>query len=69
MQGNAISCVLGTKSKMKLFYFIIILQKNSNEQKIGGFIIDNKLNIKTHINEWCKKVYQKTELYVACQAI
>ena len=51
MQGNAISCVLGTKSKMKLFYFIIILQKNSNEQKIGGFIIDNKLNIKTHINE------------------
>ena len=40
--------------------------KNRNEQKILGFIKDNKLNFKCHINELCKKASLKIG---ACQAI
>ena len=34
--------------------------ENSNEQKILGYIIDNKLNFKSYINVSCKKASQKT---------
>ena len=33
--------------------------ENSNEQKIIGLIIANKLNFKSQINELCNKVSQK----------
>ena len=55
MQENAISCVLGTTPKMKLFLFSNNLIENNHEQKILEVIIDNKLNFKSHINKLCKK--------------
>ena len=36
-----------------------ILLENGKKQKILGVIIDNKLNFKSHISEFCKNVYQK----------
>ena len=33
--------------------------ENSNEQKILGLVIDNKLKFESHINESCKKASQK----------
>ena len=38
--------------------------ENSNEQKIVGVVIDNKLNLKSHISGLCKK-----KLYLNCQTI
>ena len=36
-----------------------ILLENGKKQKILGVIIDNELNFKSHMSEFCKNVYQK----------
>ena len=51
------------------FLFKNNLMEKSNQQKILGPIIDNKLNFKSRINEYVKKLLRKLELYVDCQAI
>ena len=51
------------------FLFNNNLVENSNEQKILGLISDNKLNFTSHINEFCRKLLRKRELYANCQAI
>ena len=51
---------LGNNTKNETFLFHNNLMENSNEQKILGYIIDNKLNFKSHINASCKKASQKT---------
>ena len=37
--------------------------ENSNEQKILGLVIDNKLKFESHINESCKKASQKKVIF------
>ena len=51
---------LGNSTVTKTFLFHNILMENSKEQKILGVIIDNKLNVKSHISEICKKASQKS---------
>ena len=51
---------LGNSIVTKTFLFHNILMENSKEQKILGVIIDNKLNVKSHISEICKKASQKS---------
>ena len=50
---------LRNNTENKTFLFNINLMENSNEQKIIGLIIANKLNFKSQINELCNKVSQK----------
>ena len=50
---------LGNNTENEIFLFHNILMKNRKEQNILGVIIDNKLNFKSHINEFCKKTSQK----------
>ena len=49
----------GNKAENETFLFPNILMENSEEQKVLGVIIDNKLNFKSHISELCKKTSQK----------
>ena len=57
MQENVMN--LGKNTENQTFFFNKILMENSKEQKILGVTIDNKLNFKSHINEFCKKASQK----------
>ena len=41
------------------FTFKGLVMKNSKEQKILGFTIDNKLTFKSHIKNLCKEASQK----------
>ena len=43
--------------------------ENSNEKKVLWVSIDNKSNFKNHINELCKNLLGKPELYLDCLAI
>ena len=66
---NAEKCYFMCLRKNEKFLFNNSPMENSNEQKIPLLIRDNKLNFKNHINEFCKKLLRKLELYVDCQAI
>ena len=50
---------LGTNTDNERFVFKNKIMKSSEEQKIIGVIIDNKLNFKSHVKNLCKKVSQK----------
>ena len=50
---------LGNNTENETFLFNNNLMENSNEQKVLGLTIDNKLNFKSHMNQFCKKVSQK----------
>ena len=50
---------LRNNTENKTFLFNINLMENSNEQKILGLIIANKLNFKSQINKLCNKASQK----------
>ena len=50
---------LGKNAEGEIFSFNNILMENSEERKILGVLIDNKLNFKSHISELCKKASQK----------
>ena len=58
MQENVILCVSGITRKTKHSYSIAALTENSNEQKIRGVIIENKLNFKSHLSELRKEACQ-----------
>ena len=51
---------LGNNTENETFLFHNILMENNKEQKILGVIIDSKLNLKSHINQLCKKASQKS---------
>lgn len=46
---------LGKITKNGTFLLSKNPMENSNEQKIVGVVIDNKLNLKSHISGLCKK--------------
>ena len=56
--GSVISCVLEKTQEMRLLFFKGLVMKNSEEQKILGVTIDNKLTFKSHIKNLCKKASQ-----------
>ena len=55
---------LGKITKNGTFLLSKNPMENSNEQKIVGVVIDNKLNLKSHISGLCKKNF-----YLNCQTI
>ena len=62
MMLNAGRChfmCLENNTENETFLFKNYLMENSNEQNILGLIIDNKLNLKSHIDQLCKNVSQK----------
>ena len=66
---NAEKCYfmcLENNAENETFLIHNILMENSQEQKILGVIIDNKLNFKSHISELCKKLLRKLQLYLDC---
>ena len=61
---NAVKChfiCLGNNTENENFLFNNNLMENSNEQKVLGLIIDNKLTFKSQINELYRKDSQKIE--------
>ena len=64
MVSNAVKChfiCLGNNTENENFLFNNNLMENSNEQKVLGLIIDNKLTFKSQINELYRKDSQKIE--------
>ena len=59
---NQVKChfmCLGRNTEKETFVFKSKTLKNSEEQKILGIIIDNKLNFKRYVKNLCKKTSQK----------
>ena len=54
-QGKCHCMCLGRNTENETFVFKNKIMKNSEEQKILGLIIDNKLNFKMHVKNLCKK--------------
>ena len=50
---------LGKNTESETYFFNNTEIKNSNEEKILGIIIDNKLKFKSHVKNLCKKASQK----------
>ena len=46
---------LGKNTKNETFTFKDTIMNNSKEEKILGFIIDNRLTFSSHIRELCNK--------------
>ena len=55
---------LGKNAENKTYFFNNTEMKNSNEEKILGIIIDNKLKFKSHVKNLCKKASQKIWVFV-----
>ena len=50
---------LGKNAENETYFWNNTKMKNSNEEKILGIIIDNKLKFKSHVKNLCKKASQK----------
>ena len=57
---------LGNNTENETFLFHNILMGNNKEQKILGLIVDNRLNFKSHIVNYVKRLLRKLQLYLDC---